>query len=63
MDKLIIEVIKVKEGLDSLYGIRGFPVTDNFYFFSVNFNSFYSNNEPEVLYMFYPEFIFLNINL
>ena len=63
MDKLIIEIIKVKEGLDPLYSIRGFLITDNFYFFNINFNFFYSNNKPKVLYIFYPKFIFFNIDL
>jgi hypothetical protein len=63
MDKLIIKVIKVKEGLDPLYSIRGFLVADSFYLLSINFNSFYSNNKPKVLYIFYPKFIFLDVDL
>jgi hypothetical protein len=63
MDKLIVKVTKAKEGLDSFYSIRGFLVTDSFYFLSVNFNSFYSDNKLEVLYISYPKFIFLNVNL
>ena len=63
MNKLIIEVIKAKKGLDPLYNIRGFSVIDNFYFFKINLNFFYSNNKPKLLYIFYPKFIFLNINL
>ena len=62
-DKLIVEVIKTKEGLDPFYYIRGFLVTDCFNLFRIDFNSFRSNNKPEVLYMLYPKFIFLNINL
>jgi len=62
-DKLVIEIIKTKKGLDFFYGIRGFPVTDYFNLFRINFNSFYSNDKPKVLYTFYSEFIFLNINL
>jgi len=63
MDKLIVEVIEAKKGLDAFYSIRGFPVTYCLNLFRVNFNSFYANNEPKVLYSFYSEFIFLNINL
>ena len=63
MDKPIIKIIKAKKGLDPLYGIKGFLVINSFYFFSINFNFFYSNNKPKVLYIFYPKFIFLNINL
>ena len=63
IDKPVVEVIKTKEGLDSLYSIRGFLVVDSFHLLSVNFDSFHSNDEPEVLYIFYPEFILLNINL
>jgi hypothetical protein len=62
-DKLIIKVIKTEEGLDSLYSIRGFLVTDSFHLFNINFDSFYSDNEPEVLYISYPKFAFLDINL
>jgi len=63
MDKLIVEVIKTKKGLDPFYGVRGFPVIDCFNLFRINLNSFYSNNKPKVLYTLYPKFIFLNINL
>jgi hypothetical protein len=63
MDKLIVEVTKTKEGLDPFYGIRGFLVTDCLNLFRINLNSLYSNNKPKVLYMLYPKFIFLNINL
>ncbi len=63
MDKMVIEVVEAKEGLDPFYGIRGFLVTDCFNLFRVNFNSFYTNNELKVLYLFYFELIFLNINL
>jgi hypothetical protein len=59
----MVEVIKTKEGLDPFYGIRGFLVTDCFDLFRINFNSFCSNNKPEVLYTLYSKFIFLNINL
>jgi len=59
----MVEIIKTKEGLDPFYGIRGFPVADSFHFLYINFNSFYSNNKPKVLYTFYPKFAFLNINL
>jgi hypothetical protein len=62
-DKLIVEVIKAEEGLDSLYGIRGFLVADSFHLFSVNFDSFYSDNEPKILCIFYPKFAFLDVDL
>jgi len=29
----------------------------------VNFNSFYTNNKPKVLYAFYSKFAFFDINL
>ncbi len=63
MDKLTVEVTKTKEGLDLFYSIRGFLVIDYFNLFRIDFNSFYSNNKPKVLYTLYPKFIFLNINL
>ena len=63
IDKLLVEVIEAKEGLDPLYGIRGLPVTDYFNLLRVNFNPIYTYNKPKVLYIFYPKFIFLNINL
>ena len=63
IDKLIVEITKAKKGLDALYSIRGFLVTDRFNLLRVNFNSFYTNNKPKVLYTFYSKFAFLNINL
>jgi len=63
MDKMVIEVAKAKERLDPLYSIRGFLVIDYFNLLRVNLNFFYTNNEPKVLYLFYPKLIFLNINL
>ena len=63
MDKLIVKIIKAKKGLDPLYSIRGFLVINSFYFFKINFNSFYSNNKSKALCIFYPKFIFFNINL
>jgi hypothetical protein len=63
MDKLVVEVIKTKEGLDSFYYTRGLLVTDYLYLLRVNLNSFYSYNKPKVFYIFYPKLIFLNINL
>ena len=63
MDKLVVEVIKTKKGLDPFYSIRGFIVIDYFNLFRINFNSFRSYNKPEVLYTFYPKLVFLNINL
>jgi len=62
-DKTVIEVVEAKEGLDPLYSIRGFLVIDCFNLFRVNLNSFYTNNKPEVLCLFYPKLIFLNIDL
>jgi len=63
MDKMVIEVAEAKKGLDPLYGARGFLVIDCFNLLRVNLNSFYTNNKPKVLYLFYPELTFLNINL
>jgi hypothetical protein len=63
IDKLVVEVTKAKEGLDPFYSVRGFLVIDYLNLFRVNLNSFYTNNKPKVLYLFYPKFIFLNINL
>ena len=63
IDKLVVEVIKAKEGLDSFYYIRGLLVTDYLYLLRVNLNSFCSHNKPEVLYTFYSKLAFLNINL
>ena len=62
-DKLAIEIIKTKEGLDPLYSIRGFPVMDCVNLFRVDFDSIYTYYKPEVLYAFYPKFIFLDIGL
>ena len=59
MDKPIVKIIKAKKGLNPLYSIRGFLVADSFHFFNINFNSFYSNNKPKVLYIFYPNLYFL----
>ena len=59
----MVEVIEAEKGLNPFYGTRGFLVVDSFYFFNINFNSFCSDDKPEVLYIFYFEFIFLNINL
>ena len=63
IDKMAIEVIKTKEGLDPFYNIRGFLVTDYFNLLRVNLNSFCTNNKPKVLCLFYPKLIFLNIDL
>jgi len=59
----VVEIIKTKEGLDSFYYIRGLLVIDCLYLLRVNLNSFYSYDEPEVFYTFYPKLAFLNINL
>ena len=63
MDKLVIEITKAKEGLDPLYSIRRLLVIDSFNLLRANFNPIYTYNKPEVLYIFYPKFTFLNINL
>jgi hypothetical protein len=63
IDKLAIEIIKAKEGLDPLYSTRGLLAIDCFNLLRVNFNPIYTYNKPEVLYTFYPKFTFLNINL
>jgi hypothetical protein len=63
INKPAVEVTKAKEGLDPFYGIRGFPVADCFNLLRVNFNSFYTNDKPKVLYTFYSKFVFLNIDL
>jgi hypothetical protein len=63
MDKLAVEVIEAKEGLDPFYSIRGLLVIDCFNLFRVNFNPIRTYNKPKVLYIFYSKFIFLNINL
>jgi len=63
MDKLVVEVIEAKKGLDAFYSIGGFPVVYYLNLLRVNFNFFYANNEPKVLCLFYSKFIFLNINL
>ena len=63
MDKLIVEITEAKKGLNAFYSIRGFLVIYCLYLLRVNFNFFYANNEPKVLYSFYSKFIFFNINL
>ena len=63
MDKLIVEITEAKKGLDTLYSIRGFLVIYCLYLLRVNFNSFYANNKPKVLGLFYSKFAFLNVNL
>ena len=60
---MAIAVIEAKEGLNPFYSIRGFLVVDYFNLFRVNLNSFYTNNEPKVLYLFYFKLAFFNINL
>ena len=59
----VVEVIKAKEGLDPFYSMRGFLVVNYFNLLKINLNSFYSNNKPKVLCIFYSKFIFLNIYL
>jgi len=59
----MVEIIKAKKGLDTLYCIRGPLVTDYLHLLRVNLNSFYSYNKPKVFYTFYSKLIFLNINL
>ena len=63
MDKLVVEIIKTKEELDSFYYMRGLLVTDYLYLLRVNLNSFYSYDKPKVFYTFYPKLAFLNTNL
>ena len=63
MDKLTVEITEAKKGLDSFYSIRGFLVIDYFNLLRVNFNFFYTNDKPKVLYTFYSKFVFFNINL
>ena len=63
IDKLIIEVIKAKEGLNTFYSIKGLLVMDCFNLFKINFNSIYTNNKPKVFCTFYPKFTFFNISL
>jgi len=63
IDKLIVEVIEAEKRLDAFYNIRVFLVIYRLNLFRVNFNSFYTNNKPKVLYLFYSKFVFLNINL
>ncbi len=60
---MVIKVIEAKKGLNPFYSVRGFLVIDYFNLFRVNLNSFYINNKPKVLYLFYPKLIFFNINL
>jgi len=59
----MVEITEAKKGLDTFYSIRRFPVIYYLYLLRVNFNFFYANNKPKVLYLFYSKFIFLNINL
>jgi hypothetical protein len=63
IDKLVIEITKAKEGLDPLYSTRGLLAMDCFNLLRVNFNPIYTYNKPKVLRVFYPKFIFLNIDL
>jgi len=63
INKPTVEVIEAKKGLDTFYSIKGFLVIYRLNLFRVNFNSFYTNNKPKVLYLFYSKFTFLNINL
>ena len=63
IDKPTVEAIEAKKKLDAFYSIRGFPVIYCLNLLRVNFNSFYANNKPKALYLFYSKFIFLNVNL
>ena len=63
IDKLIVEIIKVEKELDPFYSARGFPVIDCLNLLRVNFNPFYTDDKPKVLYTFYSKFVFFNINL
>ncbi len=60
---MAIKVTEAKERLDPFYGVRGFLIINYFNLFNVNFNSLYTNNEPKILYLFYPKLILLNIDL
>ena len=62
-DKIIVEIVKAKKGLDPLYSIRGFLVIDCLDLFRIDFNSFYTDDKPKVLYAFYSKFVFLNFDL
>jgi len=62
VDKLIVEIIKAKKGLDTFYSIRRFLVIDCFNLLRINFNSFYTNNKPKVLYVFYFKYIFYSLS-
>ena len=59
----MVEITKAKKELDAFYSVRGFLVTDYLNLLRVNFNSFYTNNKPKVLYLFYSKYINFNINL
>jgi len=59
----MVEVIEAKKGLDTFYCIKGFLIAYCLNLLRVNFNSFYTNDKPEVLYSLYSKFAFLNINL
>jgi len=59
----MVKVIEAEKELDTFYSIRGFLVIYYLNLFRVNFNSFYANNKPKVLCLFYSKFAFLNINL
>ena len=58
----MVEITEAKKGLDAFYSIKGFLVAYCLYLFKVNFNFFYANNKPKVLF-FNSKFTFLNINL
>jgi len=59
----MVEVIKAKKGLDTLYCIKGLPITNSLNLFRANLNFNYVYNKPKILYIFYPKFAFLDINL
>jgi len=59
----MVEVIEAKKKLDTFYYTRGFPIAYRLNLLRVNFNSFYANDKPKVLYSLYSKFTFLNINL
>ena len=63
IDKLIIKVIKVKEGLDAFYSIKELLVVDYFNLFRVNFNPIYTNNKLKIFCTFYTKYIYFNISL
>ena len=63
LNKLLIKVIKAKEGLHAFYYTRLFPVINNLDLVLVNLYTLSANNKAQVLYIIYSKFIFLNVSL